>query len=90
VFPLPVVVFPSIELPLQIFDPRYRDMIDDIWHSDGIFGTIRIAEGARTLAVTDCLPKLTSVMPMSDGRINTEVCSLRHSVDRMPKLVHGQ
>ena len=29
-FPLPVVLFPGVPLPLHIFEPRYRQMLLDI------------------------------------------------------------
>ncbi len=30
IFPLPIVLFPSIELPLHIFDIRYREMVHNV------------------------------------------------------------
>lgn len=36
-FPLPnIVLFPGMHLPLQIFEPRYRQMIRDIQKNPGI------------------------------------------------------
>jgi len=42
VFPLTgVLVFPGMILPLHIFEPRYRNMIEDALNVDGIFGMIQ-------------------------------------------------
>src|SRR5215204_6163070 len=37
-FPLPVVLFPGVPLPLHIFEPRYRQMLEDIRLSKNVFG----------------------------------------------------
>ncbi len=37
-FPLPVVLFPGMPLPLHIFEPRYRKMLDDIQVGNNFFG----------------------------------------------------
>ncbi|MDX6290840.1 MAG: ATP-dependent Lon protease, partial [Blastocatellia bacterium] len=38
VFPLPVVLFPGMPMPLHIFEPRYRTMLADIRAGDNLFG----------------------------------------------------
>ena len=38
IFPLDLVLFPNQELPLKIFEPRYKQMIDDCILSDKEFG----------------------------------------------------
>ena len=38
VFPLPVVLFPSIPQPLHIFEPRYRQLVTDCLAGDRRFG----------------------------------------------------
>src|ERR1041385_2613319 len=37
-FPLPVVLFPGVPLPLHIFEPRYRQMLLDIRAAKNLFG----------------------------------------------------
>ena len=37
-FPLPVVLFPGVPLPLHIFEPRYREMLSDIRVGNSFFG----------------------------------------------------
>ncbi|HNA72611.1 MAG TPA: LON peptidase substrate-binding domain-containing protein, partial [Candidatus Obscuribacter sp.] len=40
-FPLPdVVLFPGSPLPLHIFEPRYRQMINTIMEGDKTFGVL--------------------------------------------------
>jgi ATP-dependent Lon protease len=74
IFPLPIVLFPSIELPLHIFEKRYRAMIDDVVQADGAFGVIRIEEGASSIAVTGCLARIVDVTRLHDGRMNILAC----------------
>ena len=38
IFPLDLVLFPNQELPLKIFEPRYKQMVDDCMLSDKEFG----------------------------------------------------
>ncbi len=38
IFPLDLVLFPRQELPLRIFEPRYKQMVDDCMLGDGQFG----------------------------------------------------
>jgi Lon protease-like protein len=44
-FPLNTVLFPQARLPLQIFEPRYREMIDRCLKEDLAFGVLLIKEG---------------------------------------------
>lgn len=38
IFPLDLVLFPRQELPLRIFEPRYKQLVDDCMVGDGQFG----------------------------------------------------
>lgn len=38
IFPLDLVLFPRQELPLRIFEPRYKQLVDDCMVDDGQFG----------------------------------------------------
>jgi Lon protease-like protein len=44
-FPLDAVLFPGMTLPLHIFEPRYRQMLDDCLHGEQVFGVVLIKEG---------------------------------------------
>lgn len=44
-FPLRTVLFPGMELPLRIFEDRYRAMVSELLDSGGEFGVLLIREG---------------------------------------------
>ncbi|MCZ7575536.1 MAG: LON peptidase substrate-binding domain-containing protein [Dehalococcoidia bacterium] len=44
-FPLRTVLFPGMELPLRIFEERYRVMVRELLDSGGQFGVLLIREG---------------------------------------------
>lgn len=48
-FPLPLILFPGGKLPLQIFEPRYLDMVKQCMKDDVGFGVVMIQEGAQVL-----------------------------------------
>ncbi|MCI0811555.1 MAG: LON peptidase substrate-binding domain-containing protein, partial [Chloroflexi bacterium] len=46
-FPLNLVLFPGMDLPLHIFEQRYRDMIGECLDKDAPFGVVLIKEGVE-------------------------------------------
>jgi Lon protease-like protein len=46
-FPLEAVLFPNAVMPLQIFEPRYRQMIELCLRGDGRFGVVLIERGSH-------------------------------------------
>ena len=46
-FPLGTVLFPGMRLPLQLFEPRYLQMFQDISQADSCFGVVLIKEGVE-------------------------------------------
>ena len=46
-FPLTTVLFPGGVLPIHIFEPRYRQMLDDCLRTGQGFGVVRIQEGTE-------------------------------------------
>ena len=74
-FPLPVVLFPGVPLPLHIFEPRYRQMLADIRLEKNLFG---LAYFDTTSAESDvppaghvgCVAEVTEVQEFPDGRSN--------------------
>lgn len=46
-FPLESVLFPGAVMPLQIFEPRYRQMIELCLRGDGRFGVVLIERGSH-------------------------------------------
>ena len=51
-FPLNVVLFPGMALPLHIFEPRYQQMIRRCLDEDGLFGVCLIDVGQEVRART--------------------------------------
>ena len=47
-FPLGTVLFPSMVLPLHVFEPRYRVMVHRIMDGDRRFGVVMIERGSDT------------------------------------------
>jgi Lon protease-like protein len=72
VFPLDgALLLPGGELPLQIFEPRYLNMVDDVMAGDRLIGMIQTKGGARSnpiLANVGCVGRITSYNETSDGR----------------------
>jgi Lon protease-like protein len=48
-FPLPLVLFPGGKIPLQIFEPRYLDMVKRCMKENTGFGVVLIEEGEQVL-----------------------------------------
>lgn len=73
IFPLPgALLFPGLQLPLHIFEPRYRSMVKDALARDRRIGMIqpqRAEEGAPLYAI-GCLGKIGEVEALDDGRFN--------------------
>jgi uncharacterized protein len=73
IFPLSgAVLYPGLQLPLHIFEPRYRAMISDAMARDRRIGMIqpkRSNDGAPLYRV-GCLGKIANVEATDDGRYN--------------------
>jgi Lon protease-like protein len=78
VFPLPnVVLFPNVFLPLHIFEPRYRQMVDDALNGDRIIGMVLLRpgwqeayEGRPAVYPIGCAGVITHAERLADGRFN--------------------
>ena len=78
VFALPnVVLFPKTYLPLHIFEPRYRQMVDDAVMGGQCIGIALLKEGWESeyygnppVFAMGCVGRLVSVQPLADGRSN--------------------
>ena len=73
-FPLNVVLFPHMPLPLHIFEPRYRQMLADCLEEGHSFGVVAIREGQETGPAVPfqagTLAKIMRIERLDDGRIN--------------------
>ena len=57
-FPLSGVLLPFGRVPLQIFEPRYLDLVRDCMKSDGPFGVVWIRRGAEVAQRGRAAPEL--------------------------------
>jgi len=75
IFPLPgAVVMPGVQLPLNIFEPRYLSMVWDALASDHLIGMVQptseaALEDAPEIHRVGCAGRITSYSETSDGRI---------------------
>ena len=68
-FPLEVVLFPGTPLPLHIFEPRYKEMIDECLAKHLNFGVVRAVE--QGLADVGCTAEIVTVVKeYPDGRLD--------------------
>ncbi|MFN3858898.1 MAG: LON peptidase substrate-binding domain-containing protein [Caulobacter sp.] len=85
VFPLDgAVLLPGGQLPLNIFEPRYLNMLDDAMAGDRMIGMIQTLPGGDRerplLAPVGCAGRVTSFAETQDGRYLitlTGVCRFR-------------
>lgn len=72
VFPLSgALLFPRWQLPLNIFEPRYLNMIDDAMASHRLIGMVQTAGGSREqpdLMKVGCVGRITAFSETEDGR----------------------
>ena len=82
VFPLSnFIIFPKTTVPLNIFEPRYIDMINDSMKSNKMIGMIQPKnslnkENVPELHDVGCLGKITSFRETEDGRFLIELKGL--------------
>jgi uncharacterized protein len=77
-FPLPnLVLFPHVMQPMHIFEPRYREMLEDALAGDRLIAMALLAPGWETdyegrppLYPIACLGRITSYFRLADGTYN--------------------
>jgi ATP-dependent Lon protease len=74
-FPLAVVLFPGVPLPLHIFEARYRQMLTDIRVSSNFFGLSYFdsSNSEKDIPPTGhvgCVAEVTETQALPDGRAN--------------------
>jgi Lon protease-like protein len=66
-FPLDVVLLPGVPLPLHIFEPRYKEMVNECMEQKKHFGLVRMHED--TMATIGCTAEIIQVLKTyPDGR----------------------
>lgn len=72
-FPLPLVLFPTERIPLHIFEPRYRELIDECVSTGAEFG-LALATGDGAVHEIGTRAKVVDVLEvLDDGRMNIVV-----------------
>lgn len=74
-FPLPIVLFPGVPLPLHIFEMRYQRMLNDIRAGDSLFGLSYFDASESEATVPDvghigCVAEVTEIQSLPEGRSN--------------------
>jgi Lon protease-like protein len=73
-FPLPnVVLFPSVMLPLHIFEERYKAMVNGCINDEAPFGIVLLKgeqENESTIQKVGVLARVVEVERLEDGRMN--------------------
>jgi uncharacterized protein len=75
IFPLPgAILFPRSQLPLHIFEPRYREMVRDAVEGAGRIGMIQPHrlddDNQAPLYDVGCVGELVGLEELEDGRFN--------------------
>jgi uncharacterized protein len=93
-FPLPnLVLFPHVIQPLHVFEPRYRDLVEDALAGDGLIAMAVLApgwernyEGRPALYPMACLGRIVSHRRLPDGTYNVLLLGLRRVrlLDELP------
>ena len=70
VFPLSgVIYFPKTNLPLNIFEQRYLNLINDAYSKDKLMGMVQSKKENDNVYEIGCLGKISDYQKSEDGRI---------------------
>src|SRR5882762_8820820 len=84
-FPLPnLVLFPHVLQPLHIFEPRYKEMLEEAIEDDWLVALALLApgweadyEGRPAVMPVACLGRVATYHRMEDGRYNLLLVGLK-------------
>jgi ATP-dependent Lon protease len=93
-FPLPnIVFFPNSLLPLHVFEPRYRQMVEDIIDSERIIGMVLLKPGweknyhdSPEIFSVGCMGRIISIEAEKEGRSNIVLYGLKRV--RILEILH--
>ena len=70
IFPLSgVIYFPKTNLPLNIFEKRYLDLVNDTYYKDKLMGMVQSQRNQDKVYKIGCLGKISDLQKSEDGRI---------------------
>ena len=70
IFPLSgVIYFPKTNLPLNIFEQRYLNLVNDAYNKDKLMGMVQSKKEDNVVYNIGCLGKISDYQKSKDGRI---------------------
>ena len=70
IFPLSgVIYFPKTNLPLNIFEQRYIDLVNEVNHGDKLMGMVQLKKEGKEIYKVGCLGKISDFQKAKDGRV---------------------
>ena len=70
VFPLSgVIYFPKTNLPLNIFEQRYLNLVNDAYNKDKLMGMVQSKKENDSVYKIGCLGKISDYQKAKDGRV---------------------
>ena len=70
IFPLNgVIYFPKTNLPLNIFEQRYLDLVNDTYKKNKLMGMVQSQKKDNEVYRIGCLGKISDLQESNDGRI---------------------
>ena len=70
VFPLRgAIFFPKTNLPLNIFEERYLELVNDCFRSNKLMGMVQSKKENSSIYKVGCLGKISDYQETSDGRV---------------------
>ena len=70
IFPLSgVIYFPKTNLPLNIFEPRYLDLVNDSYYNNKLMGMVQEKKNSNEVYRIGCLGKISDLHETGDGRV---------------------
>ena len=70
IFPLSgVIYFPKTNLPLNIFEERYLNLVTDAYKNDKLMGMVQSRREGKSVYQVGCLGKISDYQKSKDGRI---------------------
>jgi uncharacterized protein len=77
VFPLSgVIYFPKTNLPLNIFEQRYLNLVDDAYNKNKLMGMVQSNKGSNSVYKIGCLGRISDYKKSKDGRILVNLTGL--------------
>ena len=92
IFPLDLVLFPRQELPLRIFEPRYKQLVDDCMLTDGQFGVCLVdqtnqIQGWNGPKLVGTIAKITKCEDVEIDGMQLQIETLGRSKFKIKKII---